>query len=60
MPLDLKNKEKLYIVGGYIRNQILGISDMYNIDIDIMKRCCEYFEGQHDFSSFFYAIMIRS
>ena len=30
-----KNKEKLYIVGGYIRNQILGISDKYNIDIDI-------------------------
>ena len=30
-----KNKEKLYIVGGYIRNQLLGISDKYNIDIDI-------------------------
>jgi len=30
-----KNKETLYIVGGYIRNQILGISDKYNIDIDI-------------------------
>lgn len=30
-----KNKEKLYIVGGYIRNQILGISDKYNIDIDV-------------------------
>ena len=30
-----KNKEKLYIVGGYIRNQILGVSDKYNIDIDV-------------------------
>ena len=30
-----KNKEKLYIVGGYIRNQILGVSDKENIDIDI-------------------------
>jgi len=30
-----KNKETLYIVGGYIRNQILGISDKYNVDIDV-------------------------
>lgn len=30
-----KNKEKLYIVGGYIRNKILGIPDIYNLDIDV-------------------------
>lgn len=30
-----KNKEKLYIVGGFVRNQILGIPDKYNLDIDI-------------------------
>jgi len=30
-----KNKETLYLVGGYIRNQLLGIPDSYNIDIDI-------------------------
>ena len=29
------NKEKLYIVGGYVRNQILGVPDKYNIDIDV-------------------------
>ncbi len=30
-----KNKEKLYIVGGYVRNKILGIPDIYNLDIDV-------------------------
>ena len=30
-----KNKEKLYIVGGFIRNQIIGIPDKYNTDIDV-------------------------
>lgn len=30
-----KNKEKLYIVGGFIRNKILGIADEYNLDIDV-------------------------
>lgn len=30
-----KNNEKLYLVGGYIRNQILGIPDNYNLDIDL-------------------------
>ena len=30
-----KNKEKLYIVGGYIRNKLLGVPDEYNLDIDI-------------------------
>lgn len=33
--LFYSNKEKLYIVGGFIRNQLLGIPDKYNIDIDI-------------------------
>lgn len=30
-----KNKEKLYIVGGYVRNKLLGVPDMYNLDIDV-------------------------
>lgn len=30
-----KNKEKLYIVGGYIRNKLLCIPDVYNLDIDV-------------------------
>jgi len=30
-----KHGEKLYLVGGYIRNLILGIDDAYNVDIDI-------------------------
>lgn len=29
------NKEKLYIVGGFVRNQIMGFPDKYNVDIDI-------------------------
>lgn len=29
------NKEKLYIVGGFVRNQIMGFPDKYNIDIDV-------------------------
>lgn len=33
-----KNKEKLYIVGGYIRNQILGVPDNLNIDIDVCSK----------------------
>jgi len=31
----MKYKVKLYIVGGYIRNKILGIPDIYNKDIDL-------------------------
>lgn len=30
-----KNNETLYLVGGYIRNKILGIADEYNLDIDV-------------------------
>lgn len=30
-----KNKEKLYIVGGFVRNKILNVPDEYNLDIDI-------------------------
>ena len=30
-----KNKEKLYLVGGFVRNKILGINDKYNLDIDV-------------------------
>ena len=30
-----KNKEKLYLVGGYVRNKILRIPDSYNLDIDV-------------------------
>lgn len=30
-----KNKEKLYIVGGFVRNKILGIADEFNLDIDV-------------------------
>jgi len=33
-----KNNEKLYIVGGYIRNQILGVPDNFNIDIDVCSK----------------------
>lgn len=29
------NKEKLYLVGGYVRNKLLNIPDSYNLDIDI-------------------------
>ena len=29
------NKEKLYIVGGFVRNQIMGFPDKYNVDIDV-------------------------
>ncbi len=35
-----KNGSKLYIVGGFIRNQILGIPDSYNTDIDICSSTC--------------------
>lgn len=30
-----EHNEKLYLVGGYIRNQLLGIKDEYNLDIDV-------------------------
>ncbi len=30
-----KNKEKLYLVGGYIRNQRLGVPEDQNLDIDV-------------------------
>lgn len=30
-----KNNEKLYIVGGYVRNKLLGVPDSYNLDIDV-------------------------
>ena len=30
-----KNNEKLYLVGGFVRNQIIGIPDSHNLDIDI-------------------------
>lgn len=30
-----ENKEKLYLVGGYVRNKLLNIPDSYNLDIDI-------------------------
>lgn len=30
-----KNHEKLYLVGGYIRNQRLGVPDSQNLDIDV-------------------------
>ncbi len=34
-----KKGEKLYLVGGYIRNQLLGIKDDENIDIDVCSSC---------------------
>lgn len=34
-----KNKEKLYLVGGFVRNQIIGISDEENLDIDVCSSC---------------------
>lgn len=30
-----KHKETLYVVGGYVRNKILGFPDSYNVDIDV-------------------------
>lgn len=33
------HKEKLYLVGGYIRNQLLGVSDEENLDIDVCSSC---------------------
>lgn len=30
-----KNKKTLYIVGGYVRNKIIGIADYENLDIDL-------------------------
>ena len=30
-----QNKEKLYLVGGYVRNKLLRVPDSYNLDIDV-------------------------
>lgn len=34
-----QNGEKLYLVGGFIRNQLLGIDDSENLDIDVCSSC---------------------
>lgn len=37
-----RNGEKLYLVGGFIRNQLVGVKDSDNIDIDVCGSCsCE-------------------
>ncbi len=34
-----KNGERLYLVGGFIRNQLLGVDDSENLDIDVCSSC---------------------